>query len=77
MDMPWCTIGDFNVITTPEERRGSLMYNISKCFEFISITKACGLTGLGFNDQPYTWCNQRIIEARVWKRLNRAIVNNK
>lgn len=62
------------MITTPEEKKGGLMYNMNKSFEFISIIEACGLTDLGFNGQPFTWCNQRSAEARVWKRLDRAMV---
>ncbi|KAH0746311.1 hypothetical protein KY285_007968 [Solanum tuberosum] len=38
---------------------------------------ACGLTDIGYNGQQYTWCNQRSEEARVWKRLDRAMVNDK
>ena len=29
---------------------------------------------IGYSGQHYTWCNQR---SRVWKRLDRAMVNDK
>ncbi|KAG5595834.1 hypothetical protein H5410_037066 [Solanum commersonii] len=61
IDNPWCTIGDFNVITSTEEKQGELPYNMNKSFEFIS----------------FTWCNQGAEESRVWKRLDRAMGNDK
>ncbi|KAG5580340.1 hypothetical protein H5410_050967 [Solanum commersonii] len=77
LDIPWCTIGDFNVITSIEEKLGGMPCNINKSFEFISVIEACGLTDLGFTGIPYTWCNQRTAQARVWKRLDRSMVNDK
>lgn len=40
------------------------------------MIEACGLTDLGFHGSKFTWCNHRAAEARVWKRLNRAMVND-
>ncbi|KAH0665370.1 hypothetical protein KY285_026576 [Solanum tuberosum] len=76
MNIPWCTIGDFNVITTPDEKQGGIPYNMNKSFEFIATIEACGLMDLGYTGQTYTWCNHRNEEARVWKRLDRAMVND-
>jgi len=77
MEIPWCTIGDFNVITSIEEKFGGIPYNIHKSFEFIGVIEACGLVDIGYTGLPFTWCNQRDAEARVWKRLDRAMVNDK
>ncbi|KAH0776503.1 hypothetical protein KY290_007914 [Solanum tuberosum] len=44
--LPWCFVGDFNVITSPEENLGGLPYNMSKSFEFIGVIEACGITVL-------------------------------
>ncbi|XP_015165490.1 uncharacterized protein [Solanum tuberosum] len=41
-----------------------------------SKSRACGLMDLGYTGQTYTWCNHRNEEARVWKRLDRAMVND-
>ncbi|XP_055826388.1 uncharacterized protein LOC129894765 [Solanum dulcamara] len=46
-------------------------------FEFISVIEACGLLDLEYSGQHFTWCNQRDEKARVWKRLDRALVNDK
>ncbi|XP_015170882.1 uncharacterized protein [Solanum tuberosum] len=76
-NVPWCTIGDFNVITSTEEKKGGVPYNMNKSLEFISVIEACGLVDLGYSGQHFTWCNQRAEQARVWKRLDRAMVNDK
>ncbi|XP_049348975.1 uncharacterized protein LOC125813529 [Solanum verrucosum] len=77
IDLSWCTIGDFNVITSIEEKLGGIPYNMNKSLEFIGVIEAYGLTDLGYTGLPYTWCNQRDAEARVWKRLNKSMVNDK
>lgn len=77
MDIPCCTMGDFNVITTPEEKLGDNPYNMNKSFEFIGIIEAFGLIDIGYYVHDYTWCNQRSECARIWKRLDRAMVNDK
>ncbi|WMV13666.1 hypothetical protein MTR67_007051 [Solanum verrucosum] len=77
MDLPWCTLGDFNVITSIEEKLGGIPYNMNKSFEFIGMIEAYGLTDLGYIGLPFTWCNQKDAEARVWKRLDRSMVNDK
>ena len=46
-------------------------------FEFINIVEACGLVEIGHNGQPYAWCNHNEEVARIWKRLNRGLVNDK
>ncbi|KAK4731472.1 hypothetical protein R3W88_024460 [Solanum pinnatisectum] len=76
-DIPWCTIGDFNVITNMDEKTRGMPYNMNKSLEFISVIEACGLIDLGYTGLPYTWCNQRNAQARVWKRLDRSMVNDK
>ncbi|WMV30180.1 hypothetical protein MTR67_023565 [Solanum verrucosum] len=73
---PWCSVGDYNVITTIEEKLGGVPYNMRKSLEFIATIEACGLLDLGFNGQKYTWSNNRGITQRVWKRLDRALVTD-
>ena len=47
-----------------------------RCFDFISTVEACGLSDLGFIGPKYTWCNNRTPSKRIWKRLDRAFVND-
>ncbi|XP_069148286.1 uncharacterized protein [Solanum lycopersicum] len=76
-DHPWCIIGDFNVIYSTQEKLGGREYNISKSLDFISIIEYCGLVDMGYNGQPFTWCNHRKDAARIWKRLDRGLANDK
>ncbi|KAG5631316.1 hypothetical protein H5410_003033, partial [Solanum commersonii] len=73
---PCCTIGDFNVITDIDEKLGGNPYNMRKSLEFIGVIEACGLMDLRFNGPKFTWSNQRGINFRIWKRLDRAMVND-
>ncbi|KAH0712326.1 hypothetical protein KY289_008285 [Solanum tuberosum] len=41
------------------------------------VIEACGLIDLGHTGLIFTWCNQRDAEARVWKRLDRSMANDK
>ncbi|KAK4733752.1 hypothetical protein R3W88_008013 [Solanum pinnatisectum] len=47
-----------------------------KSLEFIAVIEACGLMDLGFSGQKFTWSNKRGIHHRIWKRLDRALVND-
>ena len=40
------------------------------------MIEAFVLIDLGYTGIPFTWCNQRDANARVWKRLDRAMVND-
>ncbi|KAH0772311.1 hypothetical protein KY290_016292 [Solanum tuberosum] len=73
---PWCSVGDYNVITSIEEKLGGVPYNMRKSLEFVAVIEACGLVDLGFNGQKYTWSNNRGIQQRIWKRLDRALVTD-
>ncbi|KAG5580317.1 hypothetical protein H5410_050944 [Solanum commersonii] len=73
---PWCSVGDYNVITSIEEKLGGVPYNMRKSLEFIAIIEACGLMDLGFSGQKFTWSNKKGIQHRVWNRLDRALVND-
>lgn len=35
-----------------------------------------GLIDLGYRDPKYTWCNNRLGNARVWERLDRAFTSD-
>ena len=62
---PWCTICDFNVISSTQENIGGREYNINKSLELISIIEACGLVDMLYNGQNYTWCSHRKDGARI------------
>ncbi|KAH0716651.1 hypothetical protein KY290_012911 [Solanum tuberosum] len=73
MHVPYCTIANFNLITSIEEKLWGMPYNMNKSFEFISVIEACGLIDLGYTGLPFAWCNRRDTQATVWKRLDRSM----
>ncbi|KAG5615000.1 hypothetical protein H5410_014824 [Solanum commersonii] len=59
--IPWCAVGDFNVITDTDEKLGGIPYDMRKSLEFIRVIEACGLMDLGamvndrwLKDMPHT-----------------------
>ncbi|OIS97414.1 hypothetical protein A4A49_04315 [Nicotiana attenuata] len=57
--VPWCVIGDFNVIASVEEMIGGISYQMSKSLDFLSMMEDCGLVDLGFYGSKVTWSNGR------------------
>nr|XP_009615867.1 uncharacterized protein LOC104108513 [Nicotiana tomentosiformis] len=74
--VPWCIIGDFNVIASTGEKIGGVPYQMSKSFDFLSMMEDCGLVDLGFYGSRYTWSNGKGPGAIVWKRLDRGLAND-
>ncbi|XP_018633707.1 uncharacterized protein [Nicotiana tomentosiformis] len=74
--IPWCVLGDFNVIASIEEKIGGLPYQMRKSLEFLSMIEDCGLVVLGFYGSRYTWSNGRGPGSIIWKRLDREMVND-
>lgn len=70
-------MGDFNVITTTDEKQSGIPCNMKKILEFVRVIIGCGLTNIGFTGQKFTWCNNRGPLFRILKRLDRAMVNDK
>lgn len=76
IDGPWCVGGDFNVIADIEEKLGGKAHRMYKSLEFINYMDNCGVTDIGFTSPKFTWCNNRRIKKRVWKRFNRVFIND-
>lgn len=75
-DMPLCATGDFNMITSMDEKLGGFSYKMKKNFDFIKVIEDCGLIAISFSGQKFTWSNLRGIIFRIWKSLDRAIIND-
>ncbi|XP_060202973.1 uncharacterized protein LOC132631415 [Lycium barbarum] len=71
----WCIGGDFNVILEPSEKIGGKIHRAYKIFDFAACMNRCGLENAGFVGSNYTWCNNRRPGKRIWKRLDRIIIN--
>ncbi|XP_071905711.1 uncharacterized protein [Coffea arabica] len=68
--LPWMAVGDYNVISSVEERIGGSAPNIRDLEEFNSALNRSGLFSVQFEGSAYTWTN-----GRMWQRLDRAVVN--
>ncbi|XP_057760080.1 uncharacterized protein LOC130980411 [Arachis stenosperma] len=69
VDLPWCTIGDFNAILHSYEKRGGApSQSGDACPDFISCVSDVGLLDLGFSGFPFTWKRGNLFE-----RLDRAL----
>ncbi|XP_071919941.1 uncharacterized protein [Coffea arabica] len=68
-------MGDFNVVVGSKEKKGGRPFRFSEAESFLNFTDGAGLTDLGFFGSKFTWCNNRLGRARIWKRLDRVLVN--
>ena len=44
--------------------------------DFIAMIEAGGLLDIDFRGQKFTWSNKRGINHKIWKRLDKAMVND-
>ncbi|XP_027096071.1 uncharacterized protein [Coffea arabica] len=74
-DCPWMVMGDFNAIVSTDEKRGGLPFRVDEGMELRTFMSLAGVSDAGFSGSPFTWCNNRGGLARIWKRLDRVLVN--
>lgn len=74
-NIPCILLGDFNVIMSANEKRGGIPFNINEAEDFINFISDTSLLDVGFSGSPFTWCNNRSTNARIWKRLDRVLVD--
>jgi hypothetical protein len=51
---PWLSIGDFNAITSSDDKLGGKPFNNSSANLFSDFVNAFGMVDLGFSSNPYT-----------------------
>ncbi|CAN1131567.1 hypothetical protein LINPERHAP2_LOCUS6476 [Linum perenne] len=72
---PWCLIGDFNAIRTPEEKEAARPPNPRSMREFNGFITDARITDIPFIGQNYTWSNNQEVGRTVRQRLDRAMCN--
>ncbi|KAK2433108.1 hypothetical protein QL285_018413 [Trifolium repens] len=73
--LPWCFIGDFNVILGAHEQRGRFTPARLPMDDFLSWTESFNLLHLPTRGAEFTWHNGRGGSRFTEKRLDRAVCN--
>lgn len=74
---PLCLIGDFNYIFLAKDKMGGEVFPIDNDIkEFRAFLRQSRMVDLDFQDPKYTWCNNHLGLARIWKRIDRALVSD-
>ena len=58
-----------------EEKKGGAPFEISESIDFNDFICNNSLLDVGFSGSSYTWCNNRKGKSRIWKRLDRVLIN--
>nr|XP_027090500.1 uncharacterized protein LOC113711541 [Coffea arabica] len=72
---PWYVVGDFNLTLSADEKRGGRRFQPTKGLELSRFMYDGEVFDAGFTGPTFTWCNNRLERARIWKRLDRVLVN--
>lgn len=75
MSEPWLCIGDFNEILSQSEKWGGNPHTLRRVINFQLLVSDCELLEVESKGASYTWCNQRLGEAHIKERLDRALGN--
>ncbi|KAF9589386.1 hypothetical protein IFM89_023418 [Coptis chinensis] len=73
----WAVAGDFNVVTSNEERKGGRLpcrIAVNEFVEFINGNALIDTTSLGFK---FSWSNKRHEDKRMVQKIDRILVNQK
>lgn len=71
----WCIVGDFNVIVYSSEKKGGKPYHPSEGLELLDFMNNVGIFYVEFLGSRFTWCSNRYGRARIWKWLDRMLIN--
>ncbi|XP_026395945.1 uncharacterized protein LOC113290569 [Papaver somniferum] len=76
LNLPWIAIGDFNAITTAEEKVGGRPANIRNMLECNTCLDKCELQQAPKSGCEFTWSNCQHGNKRILCNLERAVFNN-
>lgn len=72
---PWLCLGDFNDITSQQDKRGGNCFAQSSKGGLNSVIFNQGLIDLGFSGNSFTWSNERGGRPNIKERIDRGIAN--
>lgn len=73
--LPWCCIGDFNDLLSPDDKKGGADHPSWLFNGFRAVVTECGLFDLPLTGYPFTWERSRGTENAIEERLDRALVS--
>ncbi|XP_074352956.1 uncharacterized protein LOC141692116 [Apium graveolens] len=73
--LPWCLIGDFNNVTSQNDKAGGIPYPQRLIQGFREVLNDCNLVDMELRGYPYTWERGAGTSEWIEVRLDRAIVN--
>ena len=73
---PWVLLGDFNNIRSSGDKSGGSTLPYDDMDDFNSCLSTAGLDDIPYTGQHFTWCNQRLDEARIYCKLDRILAND-
>ena len=73
---PWLCIGDFNKITSSNEKKGGNHRQARQMGRFRTVINLCAFHDLGFVGSTFTWSKNNGEEGRIRVQLDRALANN-
>ena len=76
INLPWVLLGDFNDMTSKDEKMGGLPLNKTRIAAFKNCMDKCGLMDLGFQGPRFTWTNKSLAwNGPIQERLDRGLGN--
>ncbi|KAL9659107.1 hypothetical protein QQ045_021150 [Rhodiola kirilowii] len=75
INKPWFIAGDFNVISSGDEKQGGCVPEDGPIVAFNEFQLAAGVSDVGFKGNPFTWSNNQSGADRIWERLDCTLVN--
>ncbi|XP_050207366.1 uncharacterized protein LOC126656792 [Mercurialis annua] len=73
---PWLVMGDFNAMTNAGEKIGGNDSFEHSGEDFLQCINDCNLSELKKFGCEFTWTNNQAGEARIWRKLDRALINS-
>lgn len=73
--MAWCILGDFNKITTQDEKIGSQPRPSTQMDNFRLALERNGLVDLGWKNQKFIWSNRHKNETFTKEMLDQVVAN--
>ncbi|KAL0288240.1 UNVERIFIED_CONTAM: hypothetical protein Sradi_7101500 [Sesamum radiatum] len=76
VDVPWCVLGDFNIVLDASESCGRVAEVTHAMDEFKAFISDAVLVHLPFTGCPYSWHNCSEGSRSLWRCLDRVLVND-